>query len=202
MYLHKSPQILKKTITDAYWEIDTKEEEIYLTFDDGPHPEVTPQVLDILKTYDAKATFFCVGKNIVENSDVYQRIIADGHQVGNHTYSHNNGWKNSNYRYLKSYLKCQNIVGTNLFRPPYGRISPKQYQLIKKRSKIIMWTVLSGDFDNTKSIKQCVSNVLTGIKKGSIVVFHDSAKAKDRVLGCLPIVLKELTSKGYIFKSL
>jgi len=202
MYLHKSPQILKSTFSDAYWEIKTDSKELYLTFDDGPHIEVTPLILDILKDFEAKATFFCVGENILKNPKIYQRILDEGHQVGNHTFSHNNGWSNSNVDYFKSYLKCQELTKTDLFRPPYGRISPKQYQLIKKRTKIIMWTVLSGDFDSSNSTEKCIENVQSGIKNGSIIVFHDSAKAKDRVLGSLSALLYDLSEQGYIFKAL
>jgi len=202
MYLHKSPQILKSTFSDAYWEIKTDSKELYLTFDDGPHIEVTPLILDILKDFEAKATFFCVGENILKNPKIYQRILDEGHQVGNHTFSHNNGWSNSNVDYFKSYLKCQELTKTDLFRPPYGRISPKQYQLIKKRTKIIMWTVLSGDFDSSNSTEKCIENVQSGIKNGSIIVFHDSAKAKDRVLSSLSALLYDLSEQGYIFKAL
>ena len=202
MYFNKSPQILRSAISDAFWEIITNQKELYLTFDDGPHEVITPLVLDILKKYQAKATFFCVGENILKNPTVFQRIINEGHQVGNHTFSHNNGWKNNTTEYLRSYLKCQQLTKTSFFRPPYGRISPSQYQLIKKRSKVIMWSVLSGDFDSSNSVQDCVDNVFSGIKNGAIIVFHDSVKAENRVLNSLPLVLDELSKKGFIFKSL
>lgn len=202
MYINKSPQLLKSVVSDAIWEIETDQKELYLTFDDGPHEEVTPLVLEILKKYRAQATFFCVGENILKNPEIFQRLLDEGHQVGNHTFSHNNGWKNQTTDYLRSYLKCQELTKTNLFRPPYGRISPKQYQLIKKKTKIIMWTVLSGDFDASNSTEQCVKNVFSGIKNGSIIVFHDSQKAKERVLNALPLVLKKLSEQGYKFRIL
>lgn len=201
MYLHKSPQLLKSTFSDVLWEVDTENNELFLTFDDGPNPEITPKVLAMLKKFNAKATFFCVGENVLKFPKIFEQIIKDGHQIGNHTFSHNNGWGSNNFGYLKSYLKCQELTKTKFFRPPYGRISPVQYQILKKKTQIVMWSVLSGDFDNEITTTRCVDNVMSGIYNGSIIVFHDSIKAKDKVLAVLPIILENLSNE-YVFKSL
>lgn len=202
MYFHKSPHLLKSVISDAIWQIDTKEKEVFFTFDDGPHPEVTPFILDVLKENNAKGTFFCVGENILKYPKVYERIILEGHQIGNHTFSHNDGWDTNNFSYLKSYLKCQELTKSTLFRPPYGKISPQQYQVLKKRTKIIMWSILSGDFDKDISNEKCYESVISNIENGSIIVFHDSEKAKERVCYALPRVVKNLKSQGYSFKAI
>ncbi len=202
MYLVNSPIFLKNTFSDILWKVETDKKHLFFTFDDGPHPEVTPIILDLLKQYQAFATFFCVGENIEKYPELFQRIKDEGHQVGNHTYSHTNGWKVGTFHYLRSYLKGQRLINTPLFRPPYGRISKSQYNALKKTTKIVFWSVLSGDFDPKISPKKCISNVQSGIENGAIVVFHDSLKAKDRVLGALPVLLEDLTNKRYIFKSL
>ncbi len=190
MYFKKTPDILKPIANDLVWDIKTDEDVIFLTFDDGPVPRVTPKVLDILDEYGAKATFFCVGENIEKYPHIFQDIIDRGHAVGNHTYSHENGWKTSQYNYLKSYLKCRELSGSDIFRPPFGRISRQQVKAIKRQSTIVMWDVLSGDFDPDCSKEQCLDNVMSHSESGSIVVFHDSIKAKDRLLYALPKMLE------------
>jgi peptidoglycan/xylan/chitin deacetylase (PgdA/CDA1 family) len=183
------------------------ENSIYLTFDDGPHPTITPGVLDELKKYDAKATFFCIGKNVQLHNDIYKRIIVEGHAVGNHTQHHLNGWKVDTQVYLDDVAQAANYISTDLFRPPYGRIKREQALQISKAmniatARIIMWDVLSADFDNTISKEECLQNVLRNISAGSVVVFHDSEKAERNMKYVFPKVLQLLSEKGSLFKSI
>ena len=201
MYLTKTPPILKQFSKDLIWSLPTDEKVLYLTFDDGPIPEVTPDVLDILDRYNAKATFFCVANNAMKYPLLLKEIVNRGHAIGNHTYSHKEGWKTSLFGYLKDFLKAENILGkSGLFRPPYGRISPQQITALKKHTKIVMWDVLSADFDVNIDFKQCAKNVINSAQKGSIIVLHDSIKAQDRVLKALPLILDHFSD--YEFKSL
>lgn len=166
---------------------------VYLTFDDGPHPEATPFVLDQLQRYNAKATFFCIGKNVVEHPDIYQRILEEGHTTGNHTHNHLNGWKTGTDKYLENIFEARKYIDSPLFRPPYGRITPFQIKQVKQRipgAKIIMWDVLSADFDTEITGETCVQNVVFKLQPGSIIVFHDSTKAWDRLSYALPRVLE------------
>ncbi len=178
---------------------------LYLTFDDGPTPGVTDKVLDILKEYDAKATFFCIGKNIQNYPILFKRIIDEGHCVGNHTYYHENGSKTTKESYLESILQTDIFLpkGNQLFRPPYGRVSQSQVKALLKLGKVIvMWDVLSGDFDTNIGPKRCYINVVNSATKGSIIVYHDSLKAERNLLGSLPAVLKYYTEKGYFFHAI
>jgi peptidoglycan-N-acetylglucosamine deacetylase len=178
---------------------------IYLTFDDGPHPVATPFVLQTLKAHSAKATFFCIGKNVLEQPVVYKRIISEGHAVGNHTFNHLNGWKTKDDVYMLNIAEAKKYIDSTLFRPPYGRITKFQLKLLTSynyRLKSIMWTVLSGDFDSTVSNKKCLRNVLDRSGSGSIVVFHDSEKAYEKLVFTLPKVLEYFTQKGYRFEKI
>lgn len=186
MYLVKTPPIIKTIFSDFVWSLDTDSKEVFITFDDGPIPELTPWVLDELKKYDFKATFFCVGDNVRKYPEIYQRIIAEGHSVGNHTYNHLNGWNNDLDTYLENIKKCDNIVSSDLFRPPYGKMKPNQSAVIKTEKSIIMWDVLSGDFDQTISQEKCLSNVMDNFVFGSIIVFHDNLKAEKNLKYVLP----------------
>lgn len=206
-YFVKTPWWLKKVYSSFIWDIDTKENIIYLTFDDGPHPIATPFVLDELKKYNAKATFFCIGKNVTTQSDIYKRIIAEGHAIGNHTQNHLNGWKTKTDDYLDDFEKAAVSIDSNLFRPPYGRITSKQAEGIKNKMKgkkgaIIMWDVLSADFDTAISPQKCLANVASKTRPGSIIVFHDSEKAFTRMNYALPQVLDLFSKKGYRFEKL
>ena len=205
MYFVKPPWLVKKFYPDCVWDIKSSEKNIYLTFDDGPHPTITGFVLDELKKYDAKATFFCIGKNVLAYQDVYQRIISEGHAIGNHTYDHLNGWKTDDDAYQKNIMEASRVIKSILFRPPYGRITRSQLKKLRSapvKLKIIMWSVLSGDFDRKITGEKCYSNVITNTTPGSIIVFHDSEKAYDRLVYSLPLVLEYLSKKGYAFKSL
>ncbi len=174
---------------------------MYLTFDDGPHEAATPFVLDVLKQHDAKGSFFCIGKNVVAHPELYRRIREEGHAVGNHTYNHLNGWKTENDAYLEDVAKAAAVIDSGLFRPPYGRISRYQArhlsQAMDREAKLVMWSVLSGDFDPRISGEQCLRNVLRNVKPGSVVVFHDSAKAMPLLEYTLPRVCAFLVEKGY-----
>jgi peptidoglycan/xylan/chitin deacetylase (PgdA/CDA1 family) len=202
MYLIKTPKIIQKIFPKFIWKINTTEKEMFLTFDDGPVPEVTPWVLSQLKKYDAKATFFCVGDNINKYPDTFKEIINEGHRVGNHTFNHLNGWTTDNRPYYHNVKNCAELVRSNLFRPPYGRLRPKQAQFLQRHYNIIMWDVLSGDFDQNTSKEKCFQNVVLNAKSGSIIVFHDSLKAIDNLKYTLPRVLKYYSSLGYKFKAI
>ena len=203
MFFVKTPFWLKKVFKNYVWSISTKEKVIYLTFDDGPHPKATPFVLEQLDKYNAKATFFCIGKNIVLYPDVYQKVIDNGHTVGNHTHNHLNGWKTDLNTYLTNIDKASKLISSKLFRPPYGRIKRQQGRELRERGfKIIMWEVLSGDFDRTLSGEKCFRNIAENAGKGSIIVFHDSEKAFSNLNYSLPPVLEYFSKQGYIFKGI
>lgn len=202
MYLVKSPFFLKKYYSNFVWKIPTTEKIIYLTFDDGPTPEITEWTLTTLKKFNAKATFFCIGANVVKYPEIFQQIISDGHAIGNHTHQHVNGWHTDKEAYFRNIKKCEEVVKSNLFRPPYGRIKKSQYKLIKEDYKVIMWDVLSGDFDPKTTPQKCLHNVKNNTTEGSVVVFHDSLKAADNLKYTLPKVLEYFTEKGYKFEKL
>ena len=202
-YFVKTPWLLKKLYSQCIWEVKTTQKEIYLTFDDGPHPEATPFVLGELKKYDAKGTFFCVGKNVKEYFDTYKQIILEGHKPGNHTYNHLNGWKTTDKEYLEDILQAANLIDSNLFRPPYGKITQFQLKALQGKKlnlKTIMWNVLSGDFDEKITPENCYLNVMNNAGPGSIIIFHDSLKAMPRLQYALPRVLEYFTEKGFQFK--
>jgi peptidoglycan/xylan/chitin deacetylase (PgdA/CDA1 family) len=208
MYKHfiKTPWIVKKIFSSYVWKIPSEEKTVYLTFDDGPHPQITSFVLDELKKYNALATFFCIGKNVLLYPETYQRVLSEGHAVGNHTYDHVDGWKVSTQLYLNNIAEASKQIHSHLFRPPYGKIKNKQAKRITEvmtaGTKIIMWDVLSADFDTALSGAECLKNVLVNYDKGSIIVFHDSEKAFPRLQYCLPETLKRLSEEGYNFKKI
>jgi len=181
------------------------ERAIYLTFDDGPHPGITSFVLDELVKYNAKATFFCIGRNVKENPALYKRILEEGHAVGNHTYSHLNGWRTGHGKYLADVLLAKEYIQSDLFRPPYGRITRQQQKDLSAQRppfKSIMWSILSGDFDPGITPEKCCSNVIKNAGNGSVVVFHDSEKARERMCYALPVVLRHFSELGYSFKKI
>lgn len=216
------------------WEIPVEpgEKILYLTFDDGPHPIATPMVLDQLKRFNAKATFFCIGKNVADHREVYQRILDEGHSVGNHTYSHLNGWKAKDSDYIADVLRAAELIDSRLFRPPYGRITRFQSAVLrhqlaeadktkpadpneatdtppagsgpaeKQHFSIVMWSVLSADWDQQIDGNKCYENVVLNSKPGSIIVFHDSAKALPRLEQALPRVLEHFHQQGYRFEAI
>jgi peptidoglycan-N-acetylglucosamine deacetylase len=205
-YLVKTPWLLKILYPRCTWEIPVRSDKIlYFTFDDGPHPVVTPFVLDELKKYNAKATFFCIGKNVQEHPYLYERILNEGHQTGNHSQNHLNGWKTDNNTYIDDIVTAKKFINSKLFRPPYGRIRRKQIDSLRNTEQdfeIIMWTLLSGDFDISVTHQVCIDRVVENAKNGSIIVFHDSDKAFPRLQNALPVILKKLTDKGYRFEKI
>ena len=198
----KSPIILKKLFPSLTWEIETKKKEIFLSFDDGPHPEITPWVLDCLNKYNAKATFFCVGENVCNYPETFKNIINNGHSVGNHSYNHLNGWKTKNSQYYNNIEEAGKFIDSSLFRPPYGRITPSQINKLKNSYSIIMWSVLTYDFDKDISNEQCFRNSIISTKPGSIVVFHDSKKSFDNLKYALPKFLDHFKNLDYSINSL
>ena len=205
MYLVKSPFFLRWYYPSLIWNKARSEKAIYLTFDDGPIPDVTDFVLKTLQDFDAKGTFFCIGDNIRKHPEVYDRLIAAGHRIGNHTFNHLKGWKTEDGAYLKNFEQCQGLTDTMLFRPPYGRIKKSQASAIKAlhpEMEIIMWDVLSGDFDTELTPEKCFNNVIRNTGNGSIVVFHDSLKAFDRLQYALPRTLAFFKERGFVFRTL
>ena len=203
MYFVKAPFLLKKIYPKNLIWNKPSQDSVYLTFDDGPHPFATPFVLDQLSKYNAKATFFCIGKNIVEHPEIYHNILAGGHKAGNHTHTHLSGWKANTQSYLDNIQNAAQFINSKLFRPPYGRIRGSQAdQILKQGYKIIMWDVLCGDFDETISAEKCWENIALNIEPGSIVVFHDSTKAWERMRYALPKTLAFCVKKGWKMESL
>ena len=202
MYLVRTPRLIQNLFPSYTWRVPTEEKVLYITFDDGPIPEITPWVLETLRTFNAKATFFCVGDNVKKNPSVFQQVLAEGHTVGNHTFNHLSGWDTENIPYFHNIRHCAKLVKSNLFRPPYGRLTPKQTQFLTRHYNIVMWDVLSGDFDETLTNEDCLKNVISAARRGSIVVFHDSVKAAEKLKFTLPKVLEHYAAKGYRFESL
>lgn len=206
----KVPKIIKLLFFNQVWNIPNTENSIYLTFDDGPTPEITERVLEILDNHHIKATFFCIGDNVRKHSEIVQKIISKQHSVGNHTYSHLKGWETSTKSYISNTEACEiklnslfKIRNSKLFRPPYGKITPWQsYKLRKLGYKIIMWDVLSKDYDASISAEKCYENVIKNVSSGSIIVFHDSNKAKENVLNSLEKTIETLKNKGFNFEKI
>ena len=197
MFLVRPPYLVKLFFNRFLWRYK-ENNNIYLTFDDGPVPEVTPFVLETLQKYNAKATFFCVGENAEKHPDLINRILAEGHIIGNHSFNHLNGWKTSSKIYVENIRKCGLIIRSKLFRPPYGKITLRQSYMLRDY-KIIMWDVLSGDYNKKMSEETCFRNIKRYARKGSIIVFHDSIKAKKNLFAVLPRVLDHLSHEGYSF---
>lgn len=204
MYLITTPWWLRLLFPGCTWQIPTKEKVVYLTFDDGPHPTATPFVLEQLKQFNAKGTFFCIGKNVATYPVIYQQLLAEGHTTGNHTMHHLNGWKiGEDAVYLKDIEDAGRLIKSNVMRPPYGRIKHSQIKRIKQQGfQIVMWSVLSADFDTDIDGEKCLQNVIRNVKPGSIIVFHDSAKALPRLQYTLPKTLSWLQDNEYKMKAL
>ncbi len=202
MYSSKTPKLIKALASDLVWNRSRKKRSVFLTFDDGPTPGVTDKVLDILYQHKAKATFFCVGEMIQKSPELLERMKNEGHSIGNHTMRHENGWKTSSGSYFRSFLECQELTRSTLFRPPYGRISKSQSKAIKKRCDIIMWDVLPGDFDTSATAEICLTRIKKNTQNGSIIVLHDSQKCGEKVLKILPSILDWHTQKGFELKTL
>ncbi len=214
----KTPGLVKTIFPNFVWNINTGAKELYLTFDDGPTPEITDWVLSTLRDYKAKATFFCVGENIKKHPEIFQNIISEGHSVGNHTYNHLKGWKHKTEDYINNVLLTQNLIDSEtqnsenfeaqpasakLFRPPYGKLKIKQGKQLRQMGyKTILWDVLSFDWESSISEEQCLKNITSVAKRGSIIVCHDSVKAFKNLKFCLPKVLDYYTQQGFMFKAI
>lgn len=217
----RPPYAVRKLYSSLLWRVPTTEKKIYLTFDDGPIPEVTPWVLDVLKKHTAKATFFCIGQNVEKNPVIYKQILDERHAVGNHTYDHLNGWKTRDSEYFNNIEKCSGVMTPSpseragmsteakakvevrtLFRPPYGKIKKSQISYLQSHCSLIMWDLLSYDYDQSVTPEKCLSNVIRYARQGSIIVFHDSLKAQKNLEYVLPKALVQLSKKGYSFDAL
>ncbi|HEY9046558.1 MAG TPA: polysaccharide deacetylase family protein [Ohtaekwangia sp.] len=211
--IHRTPFFLPLLYPSLLWRVPTVANEIYLTFDDGPVNGATEFVLESLATFEAKATFFCIGDNVRKHPDIFKRIIRQGHSIGNHTFHHLNGWKHTTDQYIADIRQCEQTMAASLgndkgvyisrfFRPPYGRISREQIRLLKQEYTIVMWDVLSVDYNRNLSPEACLRNTLRAARPGSIIVFHDSVKAEKNMMYALPRVLDHFTTEGYTFKPL
>ncbi len=195
----KKEHIAAKICKSLTWHFTGKDKELFLTFDDGPDPDITPWVLSILKDFDAKATFFCIGKNVEKYPDLYKQILKEGHSVGNHTYTHIKGWRVSPKKYVQNVQKASGLIKSDLFRPPYGRIRPKQIACLKKDYKIIMWDVLAKDYNRKLKREKCLQYILDYSESGSIIVLHDTIKAEKNLKFVLPELLNHFTKQEFIF---
>ena len=185
------------------WSYKEIEKTLYLSFDDGPHPVITPKVLELLRHFNAKATFFCLGKNVSSHPDIFERIKADGHSIGNHSYHHVNGWKASNASYLEDVMHANELIKSPLYRPPYGRLKFSQASLLREMGyQLIMWTLLSADYDQRLSKEDCYQRIWKHLHPGAIVLFHDSEKAAGNMLYALERLLNEASNMGYQFKAI
>ena len=198
MFKYRIPLFLQLLAPSYTWKVDTHDKVLYFTFDDGPHPEITPWVLQELKKYEAKATFFCVGENVSKYPDTFQQIIQSGHACGNHTYNHLKGWSNSNNHYFENIEKADMLIQSKLFRPPYGRIKPSQAAYLKSKYKLVMWSHLTCDYEKNLNIKQSLSEMKKA-GPGSIFVFHDSVKSFHNLKILLPELLAYYSALGYKF---
>lgn len=193
------PLIVEKLFSQVFWRIPQQQKTVYLTFDDGPVPTYTSWVLDVLEKYNVPATFFCVGDNITKYPEIFSDIISRGHAVGSHTHNHVNGWKTLNKNYFENVCKAAQITKSTLFRPPYGKITLKQARVLSEKLSIIMWDVLSKDYDLTITGEECFENVKNYVSNGSIIVFHDSPKAFKNLEYALPKTIEWLLEQGYNF---
>ena len=201
MFIEQPPQIIRYLYLSAIWRMDKDERAVYLTFDDGPIPRVTPWVLDVLDRYGIKATFFMVGDNIRKHPDEFRMVVERGHRIGNHTFNHIRGLSYDINSYLENTEKaCRMMMGTNLFRPPHGYMSPKQYAELKKRYKIIMWDLVTRDYNRKFNGEQILQKVKKYARNGSIITFHDSIKSEENLKYALPKAIEWLKEQGYEFK--
>ena len=203
-YTLRIPYLVKLFYSNCLWDMPANSGKVYLSFDDGPDPDITAFVLDILNEYGAKASFFCIGENVAKYPDMYHRIISEGHAVGNHTQHHKNGWKTTNKEYLDDIRAASQFIHSDLFRPPYGRVRFSQLRVIRNEMQLtpVMWSLVSGDFDTALSPENCAKNVLDNMREGDIIVFHDSEKASERLKYALPLVLEEIRARGWVAEKL
>ncbi len=198
IYPVKTPAIFRKLFPSLIWHKGRDQKIVYLTFDDGPSPEITDQVVEILDEHQVKACFFLIGDKIQKYPETYNLLLQKGHQIGNHTFHHLNGWRTSTDKYVDNFNQCADLIDSHLFRPPYGRIKSSQIKALQDQD-IIMWDVLSGDFDPKLSGQDCLNNLTENVENGSIIVMHDSEKAKEKVLYVLPKFIVWAKEQGYSF---
>ncbi len=197
-YPDRIPYWIPKVFQGLIWHKSRVSKEVYITFDDGPTPLVTDRVLQILTNYDVKATFFCIGDCVQRHPEIYKRLVDQGHGVGNHTFNHLNAWKTRQQKYLENVDKTAQLISSNLFRPPYGKITPRLVKKLKTKGyNVVMWDVLSGDFDTSRTAASCLDNLKKNTRNGSVIVFHDSEKAQERLFTVLPRYLDYLGGEGY-----
>ncbi len=202
MYFVKSPKIFDLLYTDLIWRMDNAEKKLYLTFDDGPDKLVTHELLDILDQFNAKATFFCVGKKAKKHPEIINQIKATGHTIGNHTFEHLKGKKVSTSTFVEDVAKCNKHLNSNLFRPPYGSIKKSHINNLIEQYKIYMWTILPGDFDTRVSKEKCLQRSIQYTTSGTIIVYHDSKKTREKVLYTVPKYIEHFQKLGYTFEAL
>ncbi len=196
------PKIVRSAFSSFTWELPNEQNKIYLTFDDGPTPHQSLWIIKTLKQFNAKATFFCVGNNVEKYPQIYNQFTEDNHSVGNHTFNHLNGFKTNYTDYINNFIKADKIIDSKLFRPPYGRIKKSQAKEILNSKRIIMWNVLSLDYNNKISPQQCFENIKRHTKSGSIIVFHDNQKAEKNMKYALQKTLEYYSDKNYIFEKI
>ncbi len=202
MRIYRIPLFIKLLYPDCLVKIKVEEKVLFLSFDDGPIPEITPWVIKELKKYHAKATFFCVGDNVVKYPEIKQALIKEGHQLGNHTFYHSKGWLTKTKLYQEDVEKCAKHVESKLFRPPYGQITLRQFRVLRKDYRIVLWDLVSYDFDSDYSPKNCLKMLEKKARPGSIIVFHDSIKAKENLMEVLPPFLDHFSKLGYLFETI
>ena len=198
----KVPNIVRKLFPSVFWKGSKDSKVVYLTFDDGPTPEVTVKVLALLKQYNAFATFFCLGNKVELYPTVFQQVLEQGHSVGNHTHDHFLGLRTSNKNYFTDVEKANKVIQSYLFRPPYGKMKLSQYRFLNKKYKVVLWDVIPGDYKKSITVAKLISNVVDNVSNGSVVVLHDNEKCAAVMLTALPVILNNLTSQGYQFKAI
>lgn len=196
------PGFITSLFSDAVWRFAETERVVYLTFDDGPIPEVTPWLLDLLRKENISATFFCVGENVMKYPEVYRQILDNGHSVGNHTFNHWQGLKMNNQDYFRNIEKADEYIDSDLFRPPHGWLKRSQYNFLKKQFRIIMWDLISCDYDARITPEKVFSNITDFVRSGSVITFHDSMKAKHNLQEALPLAIRWMKDEGYRFKAI
>lgn len=199
MYLIRPPKLYRWFFKKAIFRHNASEKKIYLTFDDGPHPEATPYVISVLKKHGIKATFFVLGKNAERYPELISQLKAEGHQIGNHGMNHLNGWKTPNDEYVQDVARGKALSESGFFRPAYGKLTRSQYNLLSQTEQIVFWDVISGDFDDTISATKVINNVVSNTRNGSVIVMHDSKKAMNNLMGSINEIIIKLKEKGYKF---